>query len=55
MGLGSLEPTMFFCTGCHPKLVLTLRYINEIEDKQKVIEDKLQKLEDELKHAYLFY
>ena len=34
----------------HPKLVLTLRFINEIEDKQKVIEDKLQNLEDELKH-----
>ena len=48
--LGNSTPNlMFFCTVCQPKLTLTLRFINEIEDKQKAIEDKLQKLEDELK------
>lgn len=48
--LGNSGPNvMFFCTICQPKLTLTLKFINDIEDKQKAIEDKLQKLEDELK------
>ena len=48
--LGNSTPNiMFFCTVCQPRLVLTLRFINEIEDRQKTIEAKLQKLEDKLK------
>ena len=48
--LGNSGPNvMFFCTVCHPQLTLTLKFINQIEDKQKAMENKLQKLEDELK------
>lgn len=49
--LGNSAPNvMFFCSVCQPKLSLTLKFINEIKDKQRTIELKLQKLEEELKH-----
>jgi len=49
--LGNSAPNvMFFCLVCQPKLSLTLKFINEIKDKQRTIELKLQKFEEELKH-----
>ena len=39
---------MFFCTVCRPKVGLALKFFNEIEAKQKSLDDKMNQLEMKL-------
>ena len=39
---------MFFCSGCQPKVAIALKFFNDIEQKQKTLDDKVKQLEDKL-------
>ena len=41
--------TMFFCCVCRPKVILALKFFNEIEEKQKSMGERVKKLEEESK------
>ena len=40
---------MFFCSLCRPKVRLALKFFNDIEEKQKLISERIKQLEEELK------
>ena len=40
---------MFFCCVCRPKIRLALKFLNEIEEKQKSMDERVKQLEEELK------
>ena len=43
----------FFCTVCRPKVGLALKFFNEIEPKQKSLDDKMNQLEMRLNSVVL--
>jgi len=40
--LSNSPSIMFFCSACQPKASMALKFFNEINEKQEVIEQKLQ-------------
>ena len=40
---------MFFCSMCRPKVRLALKFFNYIEEKQKLISERVKQFEEELK------
>ena len=47
--LGGCSPNiMFFCKLCRPQVSLSLKFFNEIKDKQTELDERLQKLESKL-------
>ena len=39
---------MFFCSVCRPNVTLALKFFNEIQEKQKLLDDKVKQLEEKL-------
>jgi len=39
---------MFFCKSCRPQVSLSLKFFNEIQDKQTELDERLQQLESKL-------
>jgi len=47
--LGGFSPNiMFFCKSRRPQVSLSLKFLNEIQDKQTELDDRLQQLESKL-------
>ena len=47
--LGDASPNiMFFCSVCRPNVTLALKFFNEIQEKQKLLDDKVKQLEEKL-------
>ena len=50
--LGKLPPNvMFFCNVCQPKVTLALKFFNDMEENQKVLDKRLHQLEEKLTKA----
>ena len=45
---GCSQNIMFFYSTCRPKVNMALKFFNEIQEKQKSIDGKLQQIEDRL-------
>ena len=43
---GAPVNVMFFCTKCEPKVKLALKFFDDIQQKQKLLDDKLQQLDE---------
>ena len=47
--LGNSSPSiMFFCTVCRPKATMALKFFNDLQDQQNILNAKVAKLENEL-------
>ena len=47
--LGGCSPSiMFFCKLCRPKVSLSLKFFNEIQEKQSELDERLKELESKL-------
>ena len=43
---GAPVNVMFFCTKCEPKVKLALKFFDDIQQKQKLLDDRLQQLDE---------
>lgn len=43
---------MFFCSGCRPRVTIALKIFNDIEHKQKALDDKVKQLEEKLNSTF---
>ena len=43
---------MFFCSGCWPRVTIALKIFNDIQHKQKALDDKVKQLEEKLNSTF---